>query len=486
MIAFRRWTLVVGALACAACSSGSGSHVTLPSFSDVTSAPSAIQTAARAVVRIGTTDEYATGSFISADGLLLTNNHVLGVGICPIEGCYAQLTFMFQRGSAPQQPQTVYVVPQAVDIGLDMALVQVFSGGPSGAKLDSPNFLTIDALDQDALQGMHVNVVGHPEGALKKWSEGQVVDADGTWVYTDAYILPGNSGSPLLDDAGQIVGLMHRGPTAEDLFSGQGANEYSIGSASSALVAAMAQPLPAAMISVNAPTTSDVVTQNDLVWRNARVANATIDGATTTVISVLGAACDAGLAVNDYASPDALSAGLAPCIDAETWIDCRSDSSATFAVCPPDVSAWQQRFQSVNDAWVALNGQVQFNEVSFAVALLSTTMAQGQQDGESSLLGALQATQPVLDYNLAGVLAAFNVASYQGTNIEAFVRGYASVPDYGLQASAIVNAALWLNDNMVLSGSDTASLLSALASDASVDIGTKLYIEQVQYNSGLL
>ena len=29
---------------------------------------------------------------MSPQGLLLTNNHVLGVDLCPIEGCFAQIT----------------------------------------------------------------------------------------------------------------------------------------------------------------------------------------------------------------------------------------------------------------------------------------------------------------------------------------------------------------------------------------------------------
>ena len=202
----------------AGCSKNDGTHVTLPSFADVSQAPAVIQKAARAVVRIGVTGELATGSFISPSGLLLTNDHVLGVDICPLEGCFAQITQMHQKNALPQDPRTVFVVPQAVDVGLDMAVVQVFSGSDaSSAPLDTPDYLTIDSHDPTSLQGEHVHVVGHPEGNLKKWSQGEVVDSDGSWVYTTAYILPGNSGSPLLDDEGRLVGLMHRGPTEQTI-----------------------------------------------------------------------------------------------------------------------------------------------------------------------------------------------------------------------------------------------------------------------------
>ena len=63
----------------------------------------------------------ATAVFISPDGLLLTNNHVLGVSICPVEGCYVQLTFGDQRGVPVSPAEVVFAVPKAVNVGLDVA-----------------------------------------------------------------------------------------------------------------------------------------------------------------------------------------------------------------------------------------------------------------------------------------------------------------------------------------------------------------------------
>src|SRR6185312_7812655 len=123
------------ALAAAACSSGGGGGTTLPQFYDLTSASGPIKTASLAVVRIHPAGEYGTGSFISPDGLLLTNNPVLGDTVCPLEGCSIELRFQFQRGQPYQQPVTVFAVPVAVDVGLDMAAVQIESGGPGGPHL---------------------------------------------------------------------------------------------------------------------------------------------------------------------------------------------------------------------------------------------------------------------------------------------------------------------------------------------------------------
>jgi hypothetical protein len=486
LVTMRVGLLPLLVLQLAACSNNDAPSVVLPSFGDVSDAPAAIQTAAQAVVRISTVGEFATGSFISPTGVLLTNNHVLGVGICPVEGCYAQLTFMYQRHSPLTAPQQVFVVPMAVDVGLDMAVVQVYSG-PGGSMLDTPHHLTLASRDPASLEAMHVHVVGHPEGDLKKWTQGTVVDSDGTWIWFTAYSLPGNSGSPLLDDDGQMVGVLHRGPTAQDLVSSGGIDEYAIGTASSALIGAMGAPLPAAMVSIQAPTTDDEVVQHDAVYLNARVANAMVNGVPSPVLSSLGAACDAGQARQDYASPEDLASALAPCTRAEFWIECRADAAAGgFGVCPQDTGAWALRYQGVYDRWRALNGELTLDMVSFAPAALTSSRAAGLQTGAGQLTAALQAATAPLDFTISSYLAAFDVGAYSGTQILDFLHAYASRPGYALSATDIAATALWLNHDGVLSGPDTDTFLKALAADGTVDIGTKLYIENVLYESGAL
>jgi hypothetical protein len=237
------WAAVVAPLLCG-CSSSSPAKV--PFFDDITFAPAAIQSAAAAVVLVRIPGASATASFISPEGLLLTNNHVLGVGVCPIEGCYAQLTWNFQRGAAVPKPLTVFLVPKAVDIGLDMAVLQA-SMTPGEPSMPTPNYLTIDARDPATLDGTHVNLVGHPAASVKKWTSGEAVYSDGSWVWTTAFDLPGSSGSPILDDHGHLVGLVHRGPQGAELATNDGFNGFSVGTASVALVAAFGNPLPASM-----------------------------------------------------------------------------------------------------------------------------------------------------------------------------------------------------------------------------------------------
>jgi hypothetical protein len=467
--------------------SGPSASVSLPAFRDVSEAPPAIQAAARAVVRIGTPGQTATGVFISPDGLLLTNNHVLGVSVCPIEGCYANVTFLYQRGQPPtQQPQSVFVVPLAIDVGLDMALLQALqiAGGPHLATAD---FVTLAARDAPSLLGTHVHIVGHPEGHLKKWTEGTVIDSSGAWITTTAFILPGSSGSPILDDAGHMVGIEHRSPVSLDMFSAASVDDYSIGTSSAALVAAMAAPLPATIWSVKGAATDDDVIANQYVYLTSHTTLAMVGGAAKPVLTSLGSACDTGLARSDVASPMDLTSALDPCAAAQGWIECRTDAPAgAFGTCPGDVEAWRARDQGVFDRWKALNGQLTLEAISFDEASLSPSTAQGMGAGLDNLRSALEAAHTPLDFHVAVYLAAFGATSYAGTNLVDYFQSYDSHAGYALSGTDIAAGMLWLLDNRSVSGSDAIGFLKRLAADDHIDIGTKLYVEDQLYRAGAL
>jgi V8-like Glu-specific endopeptidase len=474
--------IVALCFAASACSSSSPATVTLPHFNDITTATPKIRTAARAVVRVRTAGEYGTGFFISATGLLLTNNHVLGDPVCAIEGCYVDLTQMHQRGEPQQQPSTVFGVPTTVNAGLDMAAVQFYD--PNGNQLDTPDFLSFDSQDPASLLNQHITIVGHPEGRLKKWTDGEVVDANGQWITTTAYTLPGDSGSPILNDQGQVVGLLHRGPTSEDLFSQTGVNMYSVGTASAPIGTVLAAPPSAPVVSTAAPTTKDEFLANNFAYLNARVTTVTVDGMSIGALPIFGEACDAALARTDFTSPGDLSSALTPCYQAETWIDCRGNYSSPYGiVCPAftDQATWASRFQSMNQLQLGMNGQPDYSIVSFGIAELQPSWAAGVTAGAQSLQQVLDATSPVLDFGLAEYLAAFAIESYGGTQIATYVSNYKQVPHYELQGTEIAYTAGWRYNNRNMTKAQLQSFLQQLFADPNISVGARLAIEDYLY-----
>ncbi|OGU13197.1 MAG: hypothetical protein A2076_07990 [Geobacteraceae bacterium GWC2_53_11] len=461
----------------------------LPGLNDITTAPPAIQTAAKAVVRIHTAGSYATGFYVSSTGQLLTNDHVLGDSVCPSEGCYVEITTMHQKGATRIDPVTYFAVPNAVDVGLDMALVQLYTT-KGGSKINTPDYLTLASRTPASLLGTHVTIVGHPEGNLKKWTDGLVANASSKWFQATAFVLPGDSGSPVLDDNGQVVGLIHRGPASLDLFTTNSANVSAICTASAPILAAMTSttPLPTTMISVTTATTADKFLANNLLYLNARVNS--ITGVTTSPLNLLGTACDAGLARQDYTSPDDLYDGLTPCYDAQIWIECRTDigSEPYGGVCPTgsDATAWENRFKAINQRWLDMTGEPDYDSVTFGMASLKSSFYLGQAAGAVELQKIVTATAPVLDPSLAYYMAAFNLPTYSGVTIKDYLVNYRNVLHYELSDDSIAFGFRWLNINQKLPWNDMLSLLTGLYNDPDVSLGTRLAIEDLQYELGAL
>lgn len=72
-------------------------------------------------------------------------------------------------------------------------------------------------------EGENVFVIGHPEGLRFTLSTGIISRMDGTTIQISAPVSPGNSGGPVFDDKGNLVGIVtsmvdkHGDPNAENL-----------------------------------------------------------------------------------------------------------------------------------------------------------------------------------------------------------------------------------------------------------------------------
>jgi hypothetical protein len=288
------------------------------------------------------------------------------------------------------------------------------------------------------------------------------------------------------------VGIVHRGPDGEDLLTATSADEYSIGSPSSLLIAAqsVASPLPAAMVSTATDQTSDFVVTNCSLYQNANVTSLSIGGNPTDLLATLGAACDAGLALTDFASPDDLTTALAPCYSAANLIQCQSQFKAWFATeCPTTVAdntAWANRFEQANTMSVAMNGQLDYTSLTFGIADLQTTQNAGQTASATALRAALATTNPPLDFSLASALAFAGITSYGGTDLHDYVVHYAKVTGYPFQVSDILSTASGLYAVNAISDVEIVTLWASLYADSNVSVGDKLAIEEQQYASGAI
>jgi S1-C subfamily serine protease len=166
-------------------------------------------TYSRSVVLVVLPDGLGSGAVISKDGTIVTNNHV-------VEG-FKTVGVIFKPTRAGSNPRIAEAVEAKVlyaDEIADLAIIKV-------AKLpaDVKPFALGD--HRKLAVGADVHAIGHPIGESWSYTKGVVsqMRPDYEWRYetgpqhradviqTQTPINPGNSGGPLLNDAGEIVGL---------------------------------------------------------------------------------------------------------------------------------------------------------------------------------------------------------------------------------------------------------------------------------------
>jgi len=158
-----------------------------------TDIPALIQKAKPAVVEILTYDQQnkllktGTGFFISPDGELLTNYHVISGGSSIM---------------AKTPTGAVYFLKTVVTASEnhDVAKLQFVA-------TDVP-YLTLGS-SSSAVEGQRILVIGNPEGLEGTVSDGIIsaFRAGRTMIQITAPVSPGSSGSPILDESGNVIGI---------------------------------------------------------------------------------------------------------------------------------------------------------------------------------------------------------------------------------------------------------------------------------------
>ncbi len=164
----------------------------------------------------GTQSDSGSGIVVSSKGLILTNDHV-------IDGAE---TIVVQFGGSGGPTRAASVV--GVDASNDLALLSV---KPGGLRLVPLRF----GSSQDLQVGDLAFAIGNPFTFDQTLTVGVISALDRTItspngasitgvIQTDAALNPGNSGGPLLDSAGLVIGVNSQIATGGSDLSAEGAN----------------------------------------------------------------------------------------------------------------------------------------------------------------------------------------------------------------------------------------------------------------------
>ena len=143
------------------------------------------------VVTVWSEFGHGTGFIVSSDGLILTNQHVVG----PSE--YLALQFDPQR--------KVSAVLLAADPERDVAVLWCdLRSLPEAMSLE---LAQVDELNPSLVEGEKVFTIGSPLNQQKIVTSGIASKIEKTAIISDVNINPGNSGGPLFNSQGQVVGI---------------------------------------------------------------------------------------------------------------------------------------------------------------------------------------------------------------------------------------------------------------------------------------
>ncbi len=142
---------------------------------------------------------HGSGFIFHPSGFILTNQHV-------VEGATEISVLLSDRRRLPATVvdyirRVEFSCPVRVDSVVDAAVL----------KIEGEGFPTLQLGDSDTLrQGQEIIVMGFPGGVgidQVSVTRGIVGAVRGSWLQTDAVMLPGNSGGPVMERGGKVVGL---------------------------------------------------------------------------------------------------------------------------------------------------------------------------------------------------------------------------------------------------------------------------------------
>ena len=164
----------------------------------------------------GTQSDSGSGIIVSARGLILTNNHV-------VSGA-TRITVQFGGSGGPTRLARIVGVDASNDLALlsvtraGLTLSPLRFGSSAGVRVGDPAFAIGNPYTFD--QTLTVGVIS----ALNR----TITSPDGASItgviQTDAALNPGNSGGPLLDSAGRVIGVNSQIATDPSGFAQQGSN----------------------------------------------------------------------------------------------------------------------------------------------------------------------------------------------------------------------------------------------------------------------
>jgi putative serine protease PepD len=164
----------------------------------------------------GSQSDSGSGIIVGAGGLILTNNHVVAGA--------NRIVVQFGGSGGPTRNASIVGVDPNTDIALlsvhpdGLRLVPLHFGGGGAVHVGDPAYAIGNPFTFD--QTLTVGVISALGRTITSPNGASITGV----IQTDAALNPGNSGGPLLDSAGQVVGVNSQIASGGDAYATQGSN----------------------------------------------------------------------------------------------------------------------------------------------------------------------------------------------------------------------------------------------------------------------
>lgn len=186
----------------------------------VATAAGAAQFVARVGIQRGERVIALGTGFTISPTLLMTNNHVLPTTNSAAM-CVAQFDYQLNASGEALPEKAFRLRPDVffhTNRDLDYTIVAIDRSGTRTSQIEDFAWFPLREEQGKINRGEMVNIIQHPKGDYKKIaiSDNRLLDLDGDFLLYTTDTEPGSSGSPVMNEQWEVVGLHHRGVPKRD------------------------------------------------------------------------------------------------------------------------------------------------------------------------------------------------------------------------------------------------------------------------------
>ena len=436
----------------------------------------------------------ATAAFVCANNqtYLMTNHHVLGAHNCAKNGCYAKAQFNFAKKTV-SRTQLLHLTPVAGSADADIAF---YSFQPT---LNPVKCLKLAPSHPGSAA---VTLIGHPRGSLKKYSQGKIIEHWGGFIHVSAFSLPGSSGSPIVNQRGQLVGIHHSSAKRNDMFTKREIIYHGRGSSLNTIKQVLATANTTQGLNgyqaVHNPVDFAQAKARAKLYQQARI-SPQLTTQSTSFFNQLAWDCEQVLnkfTLSTQATRQTYRTSIQSCKLAKAWIGCPRDLRLhttrriqPYQHCPPSHQA-RQRWQKLF-AKVAQGFQLYHGDDEFVWHLKSHTLSTGtllspwlqritrplQQPRNSVKLRTLSQLSQVLNHS------SLRLPQLTTHRLVQAVKKYHQIPGYTWHLSLIAQATYNLYESTLLTKPGFDHIMQRLMSEPRSTLNTILLVEKLKHEA---